>query len=338
MRQERIFFTVLFITITVLAVIVMQPFLTYIVLAAILTYTLFPVYHFIQNRLGRPELSSAISLIIALLIIILPTFFLVSELVRQVSGAYNNFQGEHIQRIADYLSGLTGNQIDFQAMLASSLDQIRRSIVGLAPDILGSVTSVALGLFIMFFVMYYGFREGEAFVARVKALLPLDQDLKESLFYEVRTITQAVLYGQVMTAVIQGTLGALGLLIFGIQGWLFWGAIMIITAFLPVLGTPIIWIPAAVGQILDGETGRGVGLLIYSATIVMNIDNFIRPRLVSGKTKVHPVLILIGVLGGLKVFGFIGMLVGPLILALLVAFIRFYEESYGQRKNTVLSA
>ena len=161
MRQERIFFTVLFIAITVLAVIIMQPFLTYIVLAAILTYTLYPVYRFIQRRLGRPELSSAISLIIALLIIILPTFFLVSELVQQVSGAYNNLQFEHIQRIADYLSGLTGNQVDFQAMLASSLDQIRRSIVGLAPDILGSVTSVALGLFIMFFVMYYGFREAK---------------------------------------------------------------------------------------------------------------------------------------------------------------------------------
>jgi predicted PurR-regulated permease PerM len=113
---------------------------------------------------------------------------------------------------------------------------------------------------------------------------------------------------------------------------------MIIMAFLPVLGTPIIWVPAAVGQILDGETGRGIGLLIYGATIVMNIDNFIRPRLVSGRTKVHPVLILIGVLGGLKIFGFIGMLVGPLVLALFVAFIKFYEQSYLRPKNTALSA
>jgi predicted PurR-regulated permease PerM len=87
-----------------------------------------------------------------------------------------------------------------------------------------------------------------------------------------------------------------------------------------------------VGLILDGETARGIGLLVYGATIVMNIDNFIRPRLVSGRTKVHPVLILIGVLGGLKIFGFVGMLVGPLVLALLVAFIKFYEAAYQQRK------
>ena len=159
-------------------------------------------------------------------------------------------------------------------------------------------------------------------------MLPLDPTLKESLFYEIRSVTQAVLYGQVMTAVIQGTLGGLGLLVFGVSNWLFWGAIMIITGFLPVLGTPIIWVPAAVGQMLDGHTGQGIGLLIYGSTVVMNIDNFLRPRLVSGRSKVHPLLILIGVLGGLKIFGFIGMLVGPLILALLVAFIKFYEQMY----------
>ena len=328
MRQERVFFGVLFAVIGVLAIVVMQPFLTYIVLAAILTYTLFPVYHFILNRVHRQELAAALSIIIALLLMVLPTFFIVSELVQQVSGAYTNFQAESLQRAADYLSGVTGNRVDFQAMVTSSIDQVRRSIVGLAPDILGSVTEVALGLFIMFFVMFYGFKEGEGFLGHLKQLLPLDPTLKEMLFYEVRTITQAVLYGQVMTAVIQGTLGAIGLLVFGIQGWIFWGAIMMIMAFLPVLGTPIIWVPAAASLIVDGEVGRGVGLLIYGSTIVMNIDNFIRPKLMSGRTKVHPVLILIGVLGGLKVFGFIGMLVGPLVLALLVAFIKFYEQAY----------
>jgi predicted PurR-regulated permease PerM len=112
---------------------------------------------------------------------------------------------------------------------------------------------------------------------------------------------------------------------------LFWGSIMIITAFLPVLGTPIIWVPAAVGLLLDGQMARGVGLMAVGATIVMNIDNFIRPRLVSGRTSIHPVLILVGVLGGLRLFGFVGMLVGPLVLALLIAFVKFYEQVYQMR-------
>lgn len=332
MRNERIFFGLLFVIIAVLGLMVVWPFLTYIVLAGILTYTLFPVYRFFRAHTRHSEVASALSILVALLLMVLPSVFLVSELVQQVSGAYSNFQAGGLDRVADYLSGLTGNRINFQEVLTSGLDQIRESIVGLAPDILGSVSSLLIGLFIMFFVMYYGFREGEAFVARIRQLLPLDPDLKESLFYEVRTITQAVLYGQVMTAVIQGTLGGFALLAFGVSNWLFWGAIMIIMAFLPVLGTPLIWVPAAVGKILDGETGRGVGLLIVGFVIVMNIDNIIRPRLVSGRTRVHPLLILIGVLGGLKIFGFVGMLVGPLVLAILVALIKFYESAYVNHK------
>jgi len=328
MGQEKIFFGILFVVIAIVAVTIIQPFLTYIVLAGILTYGLFPLYRAIERRLGRPEISSGIAILIALVVMVLPTFFLVSQLVQQVSGAYTSFQEENLQRVADYLSGLSGNRLDFQAMLTSGIDQLRRSIVGLAPDIVGSITDIALGLFIMFFVMFYGFLDGASFMERLKQILPLDPVLKESLFYELRTITQAVLYGQVLTALIQGTLGAIGLLIFGISNWLFWGAIMTIMAFLPVLGTPVIWVPAAVGQILDGNTARGTGLLIYGSLLVINVDNIIRPRLVSGRTKVHPLLILIGVLGGLKIFGFIGMLVGPLILALLVAFIRFYEQAY----------
>jgi predicted PurR-regulated permease PerM len=325
-RQERVFFLVVFVVIGVLALIVMQPFFTYMVLAGILTYILFPVYDFIERRLHRSELSSGLCIVIALLLMILPAVYLVTELVKQVSGAYSLFQPERFKQIAEYVRRLVG--VDPGSLLENGIDQMRTSILAMAPNILGSITDLLLGLFVMFFVMFYGFREGYTFLAYLKQLLPLDPTLKESLFYELKTITQAVLYGQVMTAFIQGALGGLAMLAFGVGNWLFWGAIMMLTAFLPLLGTPIIWGPAGIGLIFEGETVRGVGLLIVGATIVMNVDNFIRPRLVSGRTKVHPVLILIGVLGGLKIFGFIGMLVGPLILALLVALIKFYEEAY----------
>src|SRR5262245_35812683 len=217
MRQERIFFGILFALVGVLALIVMQPFLTYIVLAGLLTYILFPVYQFILGRTRRPALSSGIAILVALLLMIIPSVYLATELVRQVSGAYSSFQTENIRNASDYLSGLTGNKLNFEELLASTVEQIRRSIVGLAPNILGSVTELLLGLFIMFSVMFYGFREGQGFLDHIKRVLPLDPALKDRLFYELRTITQAVLYGQVMTAVIQGTLGAIALAAFGVS-------------------------------------------------------------------------------------------------------------------------
>jgi len=321
----------LFAVVAILGIAIALPFMTYIVLAGILTYTLFPIYHFINQRTRRPQLSAGLCVALALLVMILPTVYLVSELVDQISGAYNTLQTDSLTQVGDYLNSLTNGRLDFQEILSSALDQLRQSVVGLAPNILGSISELLLGFFIMFFVMFYGFREGQGFITYLKALIPLEGGLKDSLFLEMRTVTQAVLYGQVLTAVIQGGLGGIGLLIFGVPNSLFWGAIMMITAFLPVLGTPMIWVPAAVGLILDGKATRGILLLIYGATLVMNIDNFLKPKLVSGRTKVHPVLILIGVLGGLKVFGFIGMLVGPLILAILVALIKFYEQNYMRR-------
>jgi len=327
-RLEQFFFGSLFATIAVLAVIILWPFLTFIVLAGILTYTLFPLYTFFYSRIRRAQLASALSIVVALLVMVLPAIFLISELAQQVSGAYASLKLENIERITDYLGRVTGYRIDLQQMLNSGVEQIRKWILAVAPNVLGSIGELLLGLFVMFSVMYYGFVEGETFVTRIRQLLPLEPSLKDSLFYELRTITQAVLYGQVMTAVVQGSLGALGLLVFGVPNWLFWGAIMIIIGFLPLVGTALVWGPAAVALILDGATARGIGLLIYGAAIVMNVDNVLRPRLMSGRTKVHPAFILIGVLGGLKVFGFVGLLVGPLILALLVAFIKFYEEAY----------
>jgi predicted PurR-regulated permease PerM len=322
-----------FTVVAILGIAIALPFLMYIVLAGILTYFLFPIYHFINEGTRRPSLSAGLCIALALLVMILPTVYLVSELVAQVSGAYNTLQTDSLSQVGDYLNSLTNGRVDFQEILSSVLDQVRQSIVGLAPNILGSISELLIGLFIMFFVMFYGFREGQGFITYLKALIPLESGLKDSLFQLMRTVTQAVLYGQVLTAVIQGGLGGIGLLIFGVPNALFWGAIMMITAFLPLLGTPMIWVPAAVGLILDGKATRGILLLAYGATIVMNIDNFLRPKLVSGRTNVHPVLILIGVLGGLRVFGFIGMLVGPLILAILVALIKFYEQNYMRRRQ-----
>src|SRR5262245_49237855 len=194
---------------------------------------------------------------------VLPAIFLISELAKQLSGAYATLKLQSIQSVLDYAARMTGYRIQveqLQDMLNSGLEQIRSWILGLAPNLLGSIGDLLLGLFIMLFVMYYGLMDGEKFVNRLREVLPLETTLKESLFYEIRTITQAVLYGQVMTALVQGVFGAIGLLIFGVPNWLFWGAIMMVTAFLPFVGTPIVWGPAAISLLLEGYTARGIGL------------------------------------------------------------------------------
>jgi predicted PurR-regulated permease PerM len=184
-----------FLVIIGLSMLVVWPFAAYIVLAGVLTYTLFPVYAFIRKKSGQPSVNSAIAILLALLLLLLPSFLIAQRLAQEVSDAFTAFELTNVQRLGDYLSGVTGNQFDFQKMLDSAFSQTQDSIVGLAPDILGSLTELLLDLFIMFFVMYYAFRDGENFLGHVKQILPLEPALKEKLFMEVRNVTQGVLYG-----------------------------------------------------------------------------------------------------------------------------------------------
>ena len=210
---------------------------------------------------------------------------------------------------------------------------MRSFLVRAAPDFLGSLTELVLGLFIMFFVMFYLFQGRRRSFDRFRELIPLAPNLKDKLIEEIKSVTWAVVYGQVMTALVQGTLGGVGFFIFGVPNPILWGFTMIILSFLPVVGTSIIWVPAGILLILSGETFRGIGLLLWGGILVMNVDNFLKPRLISGRSNIHPVTVLLGVLGGLKLFGFIGLVAGPLILALLIALIRFYEEEYLEIKG-----
>ena len=333
MKRENVIFGVVFLVIIVLSILVIWPFVTYIVMAGVLAYTLFPVYAYVHRKIGRPYLSATVAMLVALLLLVLPSFLLAQRLAQEVSGAFRAFEFTNAERLANYLAGITGNQFDFQDMLDSGFSQLQDSIVGIAPDILGSLTELALGLFIMFFVMFYAFRDGEAFLYHVRRITPLEPSLKQKLFAEVRNVTRGVLYGQVMTALIQGSIATLGFIVFGVGNWVFWGVIMVILAFLPVFGCALIWVPAAVDLLFAGDTFGGIGLLVYGVLVVTNVDNFVRPKLVSDRSKVHPALVLVGVLGGLKLVGFSGMLVGPLVLALLVALIRFWEEVYIDKKQ-----
>ena len=180
----------------------------------------------------------------------------------------------------------------------------------------------------MLFVMFYSLQSGRGSFERVRALIPLAPNLKDKLIEEIKSVTWAVVYGQVVTALVQGTLGGLGFLIFGVPNAVLWGFVMIVLSFLPLIGTPIIWAPIGIFLILSGATARGIGLLIWGGLLVMNVDNFLKPP-PDQWTIQHPSgSRFAGGAGRAETFRLIGLVVGPLILALLITLINFYEEEY----------
>lgn len=333
MNKENVFFVATILAVLTLAFLLVAPLWNYLLVALLLAYLLNPVRVWLQKRMNNRSLSALVLILAILLLIILPVVFIASMLIQEIRSGLS-FVAETtggydvLGRLEAYFHQWTGRSVDLHLYRNELLRQIRDYLLRAAPNVVGSVAGMALGLTIMFFVLYYLFKGTGRNVERVRNLIPLAPNLKDQLINEVRNVTSAVVFGQVMTAIIQGTLGGLGFLIFGVASPIFWGTVMILLSFLPLLGTAIVWGPACIYLLLSGETFRGIAFLVYNVVVVANVDNFLKPRLISGKSNIHPVTVMLGVFGGLELFGFLGLFLGPLILALLITLVRFYEKEY----------
>jgi len=169
-------------------------------------------------------------------------------------------------------------------------------------------------------------------VKKIKGIIPLKNHHQNKIIKRFGSVTRAVVYGHFITALIQGMVGVLGLYIFGVKSPLVWGGIMMVACMIPFIGAPIVWFPLGVLKLIEGLTTnttsttiRGIGLLVYGFFIVASIDNLIKPKIIGDKAKIHPTIILLGVLGGLSIFGVIGIVLGPLILSLFLTFAEIYK-------------
>jgi len=220
----------------------------------------------------------------------------------------------------------------FDTTLKSASTKITESI----SDILFSIPIFFLDTFIVLFVMFFLFKDGNILINKIERIMPLKDKYREHIIKKLNDMAYAVIYGSIIIAIIQGTLGGLGFLILGLPSPLLWGIVMIFASLIPYIGSSIIWFPAALLLIFNGylnfETApiiKGILLIIYGVLVVGTIDNILKPKIIGAKGGLHPVLVLLGVVGGLKFLGFIGVIIGPIILAMLVTFIKIYEEEKG---------
>lgn len=178
----------------------------------------------------------------------------------------------------------------------------------------------------MFFVLFYSFKEGENIKQIIKDYLPINEKYKEGLINKFKETVNAITYGLIITSIIQGFVGAIGLTIFGVSNPILWGLVMAFLAMVPLLGTGLVWFPAAIYKIYNGDLFNGIGLLLFGALIVSTIDNFLRPKLISKKSNIHPVVIMLGLFGGLALFGAVGIILGPFLLAIMILFFDIYKK------------
>jgi predicted PurR-regulated permease PerM len=305
-----------------------KPYLTYALLGLILGTGFYPLYKWLQSRLKWEKASALATVLAVLVIIIIPSIIIIRSLYLEIIYFFSNGNITTIQAIVSSITEWFGQEIDVYKYLNDLLTTVGRSVAGSTIGLIGSVTEAAIGLLIMFSIMYYSLTGGKEWAARIEAFLPLEEDRKARLAEKIHSVIKTVLNVEITIAVLQGALGGIAFYMAGIPNPFFWGFVMALLAFLPFVGTGMVWVPAAIIKIVNNEFGWGIFLLIYGVLAIGGIDYLLRPKLVSGKSGIHPVTALIGAFGGLKLFGFPGLIIGPLIAATLEVLITFQYEDY----------
>lgn len=308
---------------------ILSPFLSFIIFGLLLAFMVHPVYAVLVRRM-RPTFAALLVLCITLLVIIIPSIFILTDLVSQANSAYAfvREQSSSFNQTGFMIAINEFFETDVGNILSSMFSHVKSVVSSSIPRILSRTGSTLLGVLLMFLVMYYALKEGPLWYKRASALLPVRRSHRRRLDDELYRMTKALFYGQILTSALTGVVCGVIFLLFGVKSPVFWGFMMAVFAFLPFLGTPLIYVPAGLLMIMNDAWFAGISIIVLCTAVVFFFDYIFRPRIVNRGASIHPLTIIIGAIGGAIVFGFAGFLLGPLVLNLLMLLLRFESATY----------
>ncbi|MGH8175998.1 MAG: AI-2E family transporter [Steroidobacter sp.] len=323
---------------------IVQPFLGPLLWALFLAFLLFPLHVRLTARLKqRPQISALLLTILTLVVVLGPLTALSAAFAAQVGDLLqyaqstvtdqtrtNAFNLTNVPWVRDTLGWLDStfdiNLAQVRGWISEGSRTVLQSLASIGGRVFLGAVGTVVGFVLMVFMLFFFIRDGEEMVRNARELIPMSSAYKAKLFDHLAGVTRAMVYGTGLTALIQGVLVGIAFLIVGLASPLVFGVIAALAALLPFGGTALVWIPAAIVLGAQGRWGAMIFLLIWGGLLVSLVDNVVRPMLVSGRAAVGTLTVFIGVLGGIAAFGAIGLFLGPVVLALIIALIRFMLE------------
>jgi predicted PurR-regulated permease PerM len=317
---------------------IMQPFLGVLTWSVVLVVTFYPVHRRLAAWTARPWLAALISSGLAVMAVLIPVTIAVLAVGREVPEMVRGSQGA-LQRLLDPESPNTGGAVrwlsqyvDIESLRSTQLitDHLGDWSGFLAGHAFGwaaGFLGVVIQAFFVIFTIYYLFRDGEALVAWLPKVLPLEEAQSKELLHRTQDMISASVYGVIVLAVIQGLLGGLAFLVLGLPNPVVWCAVMIILSAIPVTGSFLIWAPAAVYLATTGRWGAALLLAAWGVLVIGLVDNFMRPKVMGQKARMHELLLFFAILGGLVVFGAPGLVFGPVMLAVTLCLLDVIRQT-----------
>lgn len=266
----------------------------------------------------------------SLIIIAIPIYLTVNLVTPKIEQLFNNQEAvmKSVQNFSDRAEKLTG----FKIFTTENIKSLSQKVSSFIPTIINSTLSIITNLLMMFFLSYYLLVNGREVERMLGRLIPLKPQNINSLASETRMMVKANAIGIPIICIIQGLFATLGYWIFGVEDWALWGFVTGVMAYFPLVGTMIVWVPLVIMVLSNGDTFNGVGLLIFSLVVTGNVDYVARLSLLKKIGDVHPLVTVVGVIVGLQLFGFVGLIFGPLLISYILILIRIYFNEFATSK------
>ncbi|HXG59313.1 MAG TPA: AI-2E family transporter [Thermoanaerobaculia bacterium] len=347
-----VFFGLIALAVIWAAAMIVRPFLSAILIGGIVVTLSFPTYRRVRERLnGRSGLAAALMLVGITIVLIIPAVVLTALLVQQANVVIDEFQsGEmrqtlqkidlatRLQWVKRYVPQFDPNTLSVQRLVFPVLKQVPGWVAAHGGAVLGGLAGTVVGFFLILLSAFFFYVEGEFIVREMEILSPLPPRYTREFGSRFKDVVDATFRGQIITALAQGTATAIGLMIAGVKGAVFWGAVAAVLSLLPMVGAAVVWVPATIYLFFAASMGeRGyfgaIFLAIWGVAVVSMIDNVVRPWAMRGKAQLPAIPLLFAVLGGLQAFGFVGLVVGPLVFSFLMAVIDIYKKAFQESEE-----
>jgi predicted PurR-regulated permease PerM len=325
-----------------LAFFIFRPFIYTLISAMVFTVVFQPVHQrVLRNTRQRRGIAALITAVIIITIVLLPVVFLgikISQEAQQLYSSVTEGGGKDnimnaVKEITIHLQRYIPVPIKFSLNFDKYLEQGLSWLLENIGNVFSNIAKMLLNFFIFLIALYYLLKDGQRLKNKFVDLSPLTNADDEKIFNRLELAVNSVIKGNITVAIVQGVLTAIGFAIFGVPNAVLWGTVTVIAALIPGVGTSLVLIPAILFLFFNSEIFRAIGLLVWGAVAVGLIDNFLGPKLVGRGIQLHPLIVLLSVLGGIGLFGPMGLLLGPLTISMLFALFEIISSVKSQEKN-----